>query len=72
MKPDLEDYLWNNISMAGQGGRSPRDVIHEMVEKRMIQSPKQAWATLLKWSRKGLYTWGVSLDLGWKEKEARG
>lgn len=49
-------------------GPFPRDVIAKMVEDGDIASPKQAWATLEKWSRRGEYDYGVSLDLGWLEE----
>lgn len=67
MTPDLERYLWERIGEGGEDHRPPRPIIDQMVEGGMIQSPKQAWATLEKWERKGLYNYGVSLDLGWKE-----
>lgn len=72
MKPEAEDYLWERIPVAGQhqGQPSPREVIAEMHQQGMIQSPKQAWRTLEKWSGKGLYDYGVSLDLGWKYADA--
>ena len=66
----LEKYLWDNIGFSGQRDeyhRSPREVINEMLEKKWIKSPKQAWRTLEKWSLKGIYNYGCCLDLGWKE-----
>ena len=67
----LEKYLWDNIGYATDVNRKlPRHVINEMLELNMIKSPKQAWATLQKWSGKGLYNYGCCLDLGWKEKDA--
>lgn len=42
---------------------------YRVITNGMINSPKQAWATLKKWSKKGLYDYGVSLDLGWKRKD---
>lgn len=66
MKKELEDYLWNSIGTALCPGISPRQVINEMIEKGMINSPKQAWATLDKWIRKRKYSYGVCKDLGWK------
>lgn len=62
MAPESEKYLWDNIS----DERRPRDVISEMLNKGMIKNAKQAYVTLVKWSNQGKYTWGVSLDLGWK------
>lgn len=73
MEKRLEDYLWNEISYVNddkwnsQYYRSPYDVINEMISKKWINSPKQAWRTLEKWSAKGIYNYGSRLDLGWKE-----
>jgi len=66
MKPHLEDYLWNNMQKKGHGKPFPREVINDMVDKKMICSPKQAWRTLEKWDQKGKYDYGSTLDLGWK------
>ncbi len=69
MRKDLEKYLWDNIGYADQVPRAmPRDVINQMIDLKMIESPKQAWATLDKWTKKGLYDYGCCLDLGWKER----
>ncbi|KKL47363.1 hypothetical protein LCGC14_2336310 [marine sediment metagenome] len=57
-----ETFLWDRIST----GRSPRDIISSMLVLGMIRNSKQAWRTLEKWAKKGLYDYGVSLDLGWK------
>ncbi len=69
MTPDLEAHLWGRIpNIDGvPGAVTPRDVINKMVETGLIQNPKQAHATLRKWSKQGKYNYGVSLDLGWKE-----
>ena len=68
MKKDVEQFLWDRIGYAGiSGGNYPRDIINGMVNIGLIQSHKQAWATLRKWCRKGIYNYGVSLDLGWKQ-----
>ncbi len=72
MKKILEDYLWNEINYVnderwnGEFYRTPRDVIKEMIERKWIESPKQAYATLNKWTGKGIYEYGSCLDLGWK------
>jgi len=70
----LEDYLWSQICdpsnkeiWKSSYHRFPRDVIKEMIEKGWIKSPKQGWATLSKWERKGKYEYGSCLDLGWKK-----
>lgn len=64
MSPHLESYLWDRIDSQ----RTPREAINEMLTLGLIESPKQAWATLEKWARKRpfLYEYGVALDLGWK------
>lgn len=65
----LEKYLWDNISYVGDRPYfSPYDIIKKMIEYKMINSPKQAWRTLEKWTDKGIYNYGSRLDLGWKEK----
>lgn len=61
MKPEIEQILWVNIA----SGKTPRESIELMVTAGIINSPEQAWRTLEKWARKGLYDYGVSLDLGW-------
>jgi hypothetical protein len=71
MKPDLEQYLWDRVRYSGEGGLTPREVIAEMLAKKMIQSEKQAHATLDKWVRKNLYDYGVCIDLGWKTERMR-
>jgi len=40
-----------------------------MVKSGMIKSHKQAWRTLEKWSSKGWYEWGGTMDLGWKNAD---
>jgi len=76
MNPILEEYLWNNIENCAdyrydpcrvKHGKTAREVIKEMLEMRLIQSPKQAWCTLEKWLKKRKWNYGTSLDLGWKE-----
>ena len=76
MKKELEDYLWSQISdprnkeiWNSQYHRFPRDVIQQMLKNGWINSPKQAWATLDKWTRKGIYEYGCCFDLGWKCKK---
>jgi hypothetical protein len=60
---ELEDELERRI----RAGESARDVIAGMLARASIASPKQAWRTLEKWSGRGRYNWGVTLDLGWME-----
>ncbi|MGD2065727.1 MAG: hypothetical protein PVI43_00975 [Candidatus Bathyarchaeota archaeon] len=67
MKKELEKYLWDNIRTATSNDPFPRDIIKDMLNKHMIVSAKQAWKTLEKWERKGLYEYGSTLDLGWKK-----
>lgn len=66
MTPENEKYLWDHMQINGHGHPFPRDVIDEMLEKKMIENPKQAWRTLEKWVAKGWYEYGTCLDLGWK------
>ncbi len=66
MKKDLEDYMWNTIGSTDGHLPFARDVIEEMIKKGMLSSPKQAWCTLTKWSKQGIYQWGCCKDLGWK------
>lgn len=65
MTEENEKYLWDRIGVPGKG-EFPRTVISEMLEKGMINSVKQGWRTLEKWVRKGIYEYGITLDLGWK------
>lgn len=67
MKEELERYLWNEMEKNGHGSPFPRDVISDMLNKKMIKSEKEAWRTLEKWLRKDIYDYGCSLDLGWKK-----
>lgn len=62
----LENYLWENFGIYDNQKPFARDIINQMVEYGMINSPKQAWRTLEKWSKQGKYDWGCSMDLGWK------
>ena len=67
MKPELEKYLWDRVrSLSDIAHITPRDVIDGMLSAGLIKSPKQAWRTLEKWSKIGIYEYGVTLDLGWK------
>lgn len=73
MKLDLEIYLWDRIREEGDSdGLFPRDVIKQMLAAGMINNAKQAWRTLDKWGSKGWYGFGVSSDLGWKNKGVLG
>ncbi len=78
MKKELENYLWDRISSPADHGKwdknihlFPKDIIDEMVKLGMIQNHKQAWATLEKWTRKGIYDYGCRLDLGWKSTKRK-
>jgi len=67
----LEKWFWDTIHTVESRARersllTPRDVIAAMMSRGYIISEKQAWATLTKWSGKGWYDYGVTLDLGWK------
>ena len=70
MRADLENYLYKRIKK----GICPRLLIRSMFETGKIKSRKQAYATLKKWTNKGYYDYGVSIDLGWitsKERKPR-
>jgi hypothetical protein len=72
MSPALERELWDWTRDAGVGGgNTPRQWIEQALSAGKINSPKQAWATLTKWSAKGWYDYGVNLDLGWIWPEHR-
>jgi hypothetical protein len=61
MTKENETYLWGKI-----GPAFPRAIIATMLDDGMIKNVKQAWRTLEKWCKKGVYDYGVALDLGWK------
>lgn len=75
MNLELEDYLWNQITIHDFTKtpwsivvrRLPREVINEMIQNGWIKKHKQAYRTLEKWIRKNRYNYGVSLDMGWAE-----
>lgn len=67
MKKILEDYLWERIpSVSELKQKSTYETINQTVALGMINSPKQAWRTLEKWTDKRIYEYGSRLDLGWK------
>ncbi len=85
MTKSLEDSLWCAVLEASlphrhfdpwhlnQTREHPvRGWIGRAVEQGIIASPKQAWATLEKWSVKRCYDYGVTLDLGWQGERDRG
>lgn len=47
---------------------SPRDLIRR---ETFDMNYKRAWYLLDKWSRKGWYEYGVTLDLGWLTNEGK-
>lgn len=63
MKPDLEAELMSRIRSGKY--EFPRDAIHAMRDEGLIEKCKQAWRTLEKWTDKGWYEYGVTVDLGW-------
>lgn len=73
MNKECEDYLWDRIcdpsdkkKWNSPERRFPKDIIDDMIKLGMISNAKQAWRTLEKWTRKGIYDYGCRLDLGWK------
>lgn len=65
MKKEIEWAFRRAIHEGRKHGFSVRDVIGEFKAQGVIQSEKQAWRTLEKWSRRNQYEYGVTLDLGW-------
>jgi hypothetical protein len=61
MDAELEKYLWERVS----NGDIPRNVICDMLVKGMIQNEKQAYRTLEKWSDRGVYDYGITIQSGW-------
>jgi hypothetical protein len=61
MNIELESSLWRRIA----SGKYARDWIVEALADGRINAAKQAHRTLEKWTRKGLYDYGVAIDLGW-------
>jgi hypothetical protein len=61
MTNDLESALWRHVA----SGKYARDWIAAALADGRINAAKQAHRTLEKWSAKGLYDYGVALDLGW-------
>lgn len=61
MTLELERELWEWIAE----GRMARDKITAMVREKRIENRLQAQRTLEKWGEKGLYDWGVAVDMGW-------
>lgn len=66
MNVEQEHYLWRSLEI----GRKPREVIEELVTAGIWSSAKPAHRTLEKWVNRGLYEYGVNLDLGWLSKNA--
>jgi hypothetical protein len=51
-----------------RNGVSPRDIINE---ENFDMHYKRAWYLLDKWTRKGWYDYGVTLDLGWLTEKGK-
>jgi hypothetical protein len=58
---DLEPSLWRHVA----SGKHARDWIVAALADGRINAAKQAYRTLEKWASKGLYDYGVALDMGW-------
>ncbi len=74
MNKEAEEYLYSNLRTLHSildEERLPRAIIAKMVAEGAIATPKQAWRTLEKWARKGLYEYGTSIDLGWKIEQVQ-
>lgn len=61
MTRELEESLFQYVKRGKWAG----DWINNALETKVIASRKQAWRTLEKWTNKGLYHYGVSLEMGW-------
>lgn len=59
-----ETYLWDRLCKV-----TARKAIEEMIEMGMIKDSKEAFVTLKKWIKKGLYECGSILDLGWRKEK---
>lgn len=72
MTRDLELDLWRSIRTwrPGDHAPTPREWGNQALEDGRINNYRQMVRALEKWSRKGLYDYGVSLDLGWKTSDA--
>jgi hypothetical protein len=71
---ELEDDLWQFLLWNDSEHDLycwPRDWAGPALLSGRIQSVKQMWATLEKWTAKGWYEYGVSLDCGWVTEKGR-
>jgi len=71
MKDDEKEFLRLCIEKCGYNKTGvvparPREIINSDLTDI---NHKRAWYLLEKWSDKGWYNWGVTLDLGWFEPE---
>ena len=69
MKQELETELFLRILNKAENV-FVRDIIHAMLNEGKINNPKQAWYTLSKWDKRGIYNYGTSFDLGCLEPDA--
>ena len=61
MSPDIEAEMERSI----RAGADARTAIEALLAKGTIASPKQPLRTLEKWSSRGWWDYGVTIDLGW-------
>lgn len=61
MKREIEDEL----RVRTVAGEYARDVLADLLARGSIASLKQGWRTLEKWSRRGRWDYGTTIDLGW-------
>lgn len=64
-KPTKADEILFLELLRNRGDKTVRDVINEQSDIPY----KRCWYILSKWTGKGIYSYGVSLDLGWLEEE---
>lgn len=67
MKEDEKRFL-KDVYLKCHDGIRPRDLINK---DGFYIVTKRAWYLLEKWSGKGLYNYGVALDLGWLEQSGK-
>lgn len=74
MKPDEREFLITYYQLnypdyiRDKRRVTPREIINLPMFKHFMHY-KRAWYLLDKWSSKGWYDWGVTLDLGWLTDE---
>lgn len=69
MKSELELEFETRI----RRGERTHEIVQTLLSENRIQSAKQPLATLNKWSSRGWWDWGTSIESGWfTHKHPRG